>query len=122
MVDEPDVKILAYYTLSSYSIEIENLADDFAKKLPRYPLLPAILLVRLAVDSNHQGQGLGEIMLLDALKLSLDSSRHIGSVAVVVEALDQDALAFYKKYNFQQFKQKPMALYLPIKTIEKLNI
>lgn len=120
LIDEPEFNVLAYYTLSSYTVDITVLSQDFAKRLPRYPLLPATLLGRLAVDSKYKGKRYGELMLMNALKKSLDASTTIGSLAVIVKALDEEAVNFYRKYNFQQFKQNPMQLYLPMKSIEKL--
>ncbi|MDV3001988.1 MAG: hypothetical protein N5P05_003594 [Chroococcopsis gigantea SAG 12.99] len=120
LMDEPDMEILAYYTLSAYTVSLENLSQDFVKNLPRYPLLPATLLGRLAVDTKYKGRRYGELMLTDALKKSLEVSTTISSLAVIVQALDEEAVSFYKKYNFQQFKNNPFHLYLPMKSIKKL--
>jgi predicted GNAT family N-acyltransferase len=122
LFDDPDFDVLAYYTLSSFTVEITSLDNAFAKRLPRYPLLPATLLNRLAVDNKRKSQGLGGLMLIDALKKSLDVSKQVASLAVIAEALDEQALNFYKKYGFQQFTQDPMKLYLPMKSIEALDI
>ncbi|AUT03909.1 GNAT family N-acetyltransferase [Nostoc sp. CENA543] len=120
LVDEPDFNVLAYYTLSSYTIDITALDESFAKHLPRYPLLPATLLGRLAVDYRQTGRRFGELMLIDALRKSLDVSTQVASLAVVAEALDEEALSFYIKYGFRQFTQNPMKLYLPVKSIAEL--
>ncbi|MFZ9737076.1 MAG: GNAT family N-acetyltransferase [Prochlorotrichaceae cyanobacterium] len=120
LIEENKTQILAYYTLSSYIILIEELQDDFARRLPRYPQLPATLLGRLAVDQKIQRTGLGEFMLLDALDKALTCSNDIGSLAVVVQPLDDDAFSFYKKYGFQNLKQDPTTLYLPMKTVADL--
>ncbi len=117
LIDEPAIDILAYYTLSFYTVEVEDLEEDFVKRLPRYQRLPATLLGRLAVDDRQKGRGLGELMLVNALQKSLEASTQIASVAVVVEALDDNALNFYIKYGFQQSKQNPMKLYLPMNNI-----
>jgi predicted GNAT family N-acyltransferase len=106
--------------LSSYTVEIAELNQEFTKRLPRYPLLPATLLGRLAVDSRYQGQGFGELMLIDALNQSLKTTSVVASLAVVVEALDEELVKFYQRFGFQQFKQHPMKLYLPMKLIEKI--
>ncbi|WP_414579028.1 GNAT family N-acetyltransferase [Anabaena sp. CCY 9402-a] len=120
LIDEPELNILAYYTLSSYTIDITVLDESFAKHLPRYPRLPATLLGRLAVDHRQKGKRFGELMLVDALKKSLDVSTQVASLAVIAEALDEEALSFYIKYGFRQFKQDSMKLYLPLKSIEEL--
>lgn len=120
LINEPDVNVLAYYTLCSYTVEIKDLDEAWAKRLSRYPLLPAILLGRLAVDNRQKGKGFGELLLIDALKKSLDVSVQVASLAVIAEALDENALSFYLKYGFQQFKQAPLKLYLPMNSVEDL--
>lgn len=120
LLDDPELNVLAYYTLSAYTVDVTVLDQAFAKHLPRYPLLPATLLGRLAVDSRQKGQRFGELLLVDALRRSLDVAAQVASLAVIAEALDEEALNFYIKYGFQQFKQDPMKLFLPVKSIEEL--
>jgi predicted GNAT family N-acyltransferase len=117
LIDSPKIDIIAYYTLSAYTIDITNLDESVAKSIPRYPLLPATLLGRLAVDCTCQGQGLGELVLIDAFKRVLDATAQIASLAVVVEAIDENAVTFYQKHGFRQFNEYPLKLYLPIKSI-----
>jgi hypothetical protein len=74
LIDEPEFNVLAYYTLSTYTIDITVLDEAFAKGLPRYPLLPATMLGRLAVDDRQKGKRFGELMLLDALQKALNAS------------------------------------------------
>lgn len=120
LVDLPNTDVIAYYTLSSYTVQIVELDASFAKRLPRYPLLPATLLGRLAVDNNHQGQHLGEFILVDSLKKALDATAQVASLAVIAEAVNERAARFYQKYGFQQFKQVPMKLYLPMQSVEEI--
>lgn len=120
LIDNPEMDVLAYYTLSAYTVDITVLEETFAKRLPRYPLLPATLLGRLAVDESQKRQRYGELMLIDALKKSLDAAVQVASLAVVAEALDEEAINFYLKYGFQQFRHEPMKLYLPLKSVEEL--
>ena len=120
LIDDPDMHILAYYTLSSYTVNIAALDESFAKRLPRYPALPATLLGRLAVDNDQKGKRFGELLLIDALKRSLEAAMQVASLAVIAEALDERALSFYIKYGFKQFSQEPMKLYLPMKSVEEL--
>jgi predicted GNAT family N-acyltransferase len=120
LMEEPEMNILGYYTLSSYTVNIAALDEIFAKRLPRYPVLPATLLGRLAVDNTQKGKGFGELLLIDALKKSLDTAIQVASLAVIAEALDESALSFYIKYGFKPFKQEPMKLYLPMKSVEGL--
>ena len=77
LIDEPEQIVLAYYTLSSYTIDITDLDPDTAKCLPRYPILPATLLGRLAVDLNQTGNRFGELMLIDALKKALRDRKSV---------------------------------------------
>src|SRR5579864_6132071 len=91
-----DTTILGYYTLSSYGIDVGELPADVAKKLPRYPLIPATLLGRLAVDRRYQGQGIGEFLLIDALHRAVVQSTEIAAAAVVVDAIDAGAAQFYQ--------------------------
>ncbi|MDB9313265.1 GNAT family N-acetyltransferase [Spirulina sp. CS-785/01] len=120
LVDDVEMTILAYYTLSSYTVEVTELDDTLTQRLPRYPRLPATLLGRLAVDQSQRGQGYGELMLIDALKRSLETTKQVASVAVIVEALDETAKNFYLRYGFQAFQQTAMKLYLPMKSIATL--
>lgn len=94
--------VKGYYTLSSTTIQRDLLPQEIIKKLPpSYKDLPAILLGRLAVDRRYHGQGLGELLLIDALKRSYDTSvTSIGSMAIIVDPIDEDAVKFYKKYGF----------------------
>jgi predicted GNAT family N-acyltransferase len=121
LTDDPSTEILAYYTLSAYTIEIKSLDEAFTKRLPRYPLLPATLLGRLAVDDRQKGKGFGGLMLFDSLKKSLDTSIQVASIAVVAEALDEVALKFYLKYGFKQFQHEPMKLYLSMESIKQID-
>ncbi|MFB2898009.1 GNAT family N-acetyltransferase [Aerosakkonemataceae cyanobacterium BLCC-F50] len=120
LVDSPNTDVIAYYTLSSYTIALAELSESFAKNLPRYPLLPATLLGRLAVDRTQQSKHLGELVLIDALKKALLATAQVASLAVIAEAINERATNFYQKYGFQPFKQEPMKLYLPMKSVEKL--
>ena len=110
-------QIAGYYTLSATAIGLTDLPDDLARRLPRYPDLPAVLLGRLAVDSRYQGQGLGEILLMDALARALTQSQQIAALAVIVDAKDDAAVGFYQRYGFQQLVNQPQRLFLPMQTI-----
>ncbi|XWK88511.1 MAG: hypothetical protein U7127_00145 [Phormidium sp.] len=88
--------------------------------MPRYPLLPATLLGRLAVDRTQQNNHLGELILIDSLKKALLATAQVASLAVIAEALNERATNFYQKYGFQPFKQEPMKLYLPMKSVAEL--
>lgn len=112
--------ILGYYTLSSYGIDVGELPADVAKKLPRYPLIPATLLGRLAVDRRFQGQGIGEFLLMDALHRVLVQSAEIAAAAVVVDAIDAGAANFYQHFGFAPFPTIANRLFLALKGVASL--
>lgn len=117
----PDSKtITGFYTLSQYAVELDVIPKEIAKKLPKYPHVPATLIGRLAVSANFRGQGLGETLLMDALCRSFQGSRQLASAAVVVDAKDDTAKAFYKKYGFLELPKVAKKLFLPMGTIEEL--
>lgn len=78
-----------------------------------------MLLGRLAVDERQKGKRFSELMSIDALKKALNASAQVASLAVIAEALDEVALNFYTKYSFQRFRQHPLKLYLPMKSVEE---
>lgn len=88
---------------------------------PRYPLAPVILLGRLAIDRTYQGQGLGEMLLFNALRRAHDiGTEQIAATAVVVDALNDRARAFYEQHKFQRFPDDAYRLILPMQTIGRL--
>jgi predicted N-acetyltransferase YhbS len=106
--------ILGYYALAATSVETDGMPSA---KLPRN--VSAVLLARLAVDVQHTGQRLGEYLLMHALDTVLTTAGAIGVQCVVVDALDDNAAAFYKKYGFEAFTVAPLRLFLPVATIKQ---
>lgn len=119
-VPEGSATVAGYYTLSALSVVMGDLPAEMAKKLPRYPEVPVTLLGRLAVDTRHKGRGLGEHLLMDSLSRSLASSAQVASFAVVVDAIDDEACAFYRHFEFLPFPDQARRLFLPMKAIEGL--
>ncbi len=115
-----DSSILGCYTLSSYGIDVGELPPDMVKKLPRYPLIPATLLGRLAVDRRYQGQGVGEFLLMDALHRALVQSFEIAAATVVVDAIDAGAAKFYQHFGFVVLPSMAGRLFLPMKAVAGL--
>ena len=111
--------VLGYYTLSAYSLLVTELPEAIAKKLPRYPLLPATLLGRLAISSSHRGQNLGRFLLMDALYRSWRNTSEVASIGVVVEALDEAARAFYLHHEFAQLQDHQNRFFVAMGTIER---
>ncbi len=109
--------IVGYYTLAASKIEFARMPSEVTRKLPRHPA-PVILLARLAVDRSLQGQGLGELLLVDALKRSIEVSKSLGVFAIEVLAIDERAVSFYAKYGFLSLLEDPYNMYLPIRTVE----
>ncbi|SER44123.1 Acetyltransferase (GNAT) domain-containing protein [Nitrosomonas sp. Nm51] len=114
-------RIKGYYTLSNDSISRDIVPPGIQKKMPQaYRNLPVSLLGRLAVDNEFQKQGLGEQLLLDALHRCADiAETEIGSMAVVVDPLDKEAILFYEQYGFI-FLPTRGRMFIPMKTIKQL--
>lgn len=119
LVHRPTGAVVGYYTLANASIRLVELPGEVARKLPRYPEAPATLLGRLAVDARHRGRGLGELLLFDAMRRSLDSSRATASFALVVDAKDEAARAFYLRYGFEPLVGSTSRLFLPMHDLER---
>lgn len=120
VLSENGTDIQGYYTLSNNSIPLNSFPEQIQKKLPKsYKAIPTTLLGRLAIDKKFQGQGIGKILLIDALKRSYELSREIGSFAVVVDPIDKEAEAFYKKYDFIKLPDSGK-MFIAIKTLEEL--
>jgi predicted GNAT family N-acyltransferase len=101
VIADSDNAVFGYYTLSGSSIQTELLPLSMRKKIPQgYKTVPVILIGRLAVDLKYRGQHLGGDLLLDAMNRSLAASLVVGSIAVVVDPIDEDAKSFYLKYGF----------------------
>lgn len=114
----PDGTIAGYYTLSSTSVHLAELPEQTVRKLPKYPVVPATLLGRLAVDRRQQRKGYGRFLLADALYRA--ARNEIASFAVIVDAKDDNARRFYERESFLPFLDQPMKLFRPMADIRKL--
>jgi hypothetical protein len=114
---EPD-RIVGYYTLSATSIALADLPGSVSKRLPRYPVIPATLMGRLAIDSRFQGARLGEFLLFDAMARTLRSE--IASFAFIVDPKDVTAARFYGRYRFLPLASGSQRMFLPIAEIAAL--
>ncbi len=97
-----------------------DLPHEVRKKAGRTQAVPAILLGRLAVDVTFQGQGIGKVLLVDALLRALDLSAQVGVMLFIVDALEESVVTFYAKYEFKRFDTHPMRLYLPITKVRDM--
>ena len=118
-VEPNDLRVRGYYTLSTGNIQRDFLPPDSARKLPRYPV-PSILLARLAVDRPMQGKGLGKTLLIHSMKQALKAGRHVGWHVMTVNALNKNAVHFYKYFGFRALLDDDRHLFMPIKRIENL--
>ena len=101
VIIDNDNGVKGYYTISSSSINRDIIPENIKSKLPRsYTDIPVILLGRLARDNKHKGDGIGEMLLLDALKRCYDVSLNLGCMAVIVDPIDEKAKDIYLKYGF----------------------
>ncbi len=114
------VEVAGFYTLTATAVKLTELPTETIKKLPKYPLVPATLLGRLAISLKYRGKALGEYVLVDALKRSLEASRVVGSAAVIVDAKDSAGVRFYERYGFTQLPEQNLRLFIAMKTIAKL--
>jgi len=108
-------EIAGYYSLSAGSLTAASLPDAQRRRLPRYPV-PIATLGRLAVAKTHQGSGIGSILLVDALKRVVGASEVIAVYAIVVDALNERAAAYYRQFGFTPLPSEPLKLFLPIET------
>lgn len=111
VVDRERKQIIGYYTLSMSGVSLEQLPQGIAKKLPKYPIVGVTLIGRLAIASGYKGAGWGKLLLLDALYRSLLVSKTTASFAVVVDAIDDQAVGFYQRFEFQAFLDRPYRLF-----------
>lgn len=115
----PDSTAIAgFYTLASASIPLLDLPAVETKRLPRYPVLPAALIGRLAVDQRYRGKSLGAALLFDAIQRAALADAAV--FALTVDAKDDTAVAFYRHFGFTRYASRPMSLFLPMATAMKL--
>lgn len=111
--------IVGYYTLSMSGIDLTQLPEQIAKKLPKYPIVGVTLIGRLAVSSDYKGYGWGKLLIMDALHRSLKASKATASFAVVVDAIDDAAVRFYQRFDFQLFPDSSTKLFRTMTNIEQ---
>ncbi len=110
------VRVLGFYTLSALAIDVASLPDNMARKLPNHPI-PAALIGRLAVAEDAQNQGIGRMLLADAIKRALTISEEIALHALVVDAKDARARMFYEGFGFLALSGQEQRLFLPLASV-----
>ena len=108
--DSEPTRVLGFYALTACEVLTQELPDELSKRLPRK--IPGIRLGRLAVDQAIQGQGLGELLLMDAIRRSRLVLEHVGVHALFVDAKEVAAAAFYRKYGFRSLPDQALQLVL----------
>lgn len=116
-VDAATRALAGYYTLAAASVPLTDLAEGIAKKLPRYPSVPAARIGRLAIATGFQGRRLGAALLWDAATRATRSG--MGVVALVVDAKDETAAAFYRHHGFSTLGSDPLTLVLPVASLAR---
>ena len=118
---DSDTKVIqGYYTLSNSSIPLSSFTEQIQKKLPKsYKSIPTTLLGRLAIDKKCQGNGIGKILLMDALKRSYGISNEIGSFGIIVDPIDDNAKGFYQKYDFIELPDSKK-MFIATQTLKEL--
>ncbi|WP_165177035.1 GNAT family N-acetyltransferase [Desulfovibrio sp. ZJ369] len=111
-------KIIGYYTLSAASVLLDNVPEEMARNMPRYPNIPAVRLGRLAVASGMQGQHIGSLLVLDALRRSC--LNELAWALFLVDAKNERVAAFYEKFLFQRFADNTLHLWMHRKQAENL--
>jgi ribosomal protein S18 acetylase RimI-like enzyme len=109
---DTDLGVIGFYSLSTLSLALESLPENLAHKLPRYGAIPAALIGRLARDKRVRGQNVGELLLADAIQRILNAGLSLAVFAIVVDAKDDRAAAFYKAFGFQEFPLQSNRLFL----------
>lgn len=113
-------RVVGYYSLSAGSLNAEDLPDAIRSRLPRYPV-PVALLGRLAVTRDYQGQGLGSILLADALQRVTQASQVMAVYALVVDAAHDRAADFYRQFGFIPLPRQHLKLFLPLDSVRSLD-
>ena len=104
--------VIGFYILSSFTLSLDDVPDEIARKLPRYDAIPAALIGRLARDTRVRGQGIGELLLADAVRRILGAGKMLAVFAIVVEAKEQGAIGFYNEFGFRSFPLQQNRMFL----------
>lgn len=118
VLEDEDKNVIAYYTLSSGRVDLSDIPDDLKSSL-KYAEIPVVIIGRLAVHVDYQGNKLGQILLIDALKRIIEISALVGNHAVIVDPINESTEKFYSKFGFIRLKDSKR-MFLPLKTVAAL--
>ena len=113
---DDDARVAGFYSLSAFTLELDQVPEAIAAKLPRYDKIPAALIGRLARDERFRGQGIGELLVADAITRILAAAQELAVFAIVVDAKNEAASAFYRSFGFVSFPVHPERLFMPTST------
>ena len=105
-------RIVGFYSLSSSTLAMTDLPREYAKRLPRYDRIPAALIGRLVRDESARGEGLGDLLLADAVRRIIGASHWLAVFAIVGEARNEEAAAIYRNFGFAPFPSRPLRLFM----------
>lgn len=118
LTDQESGQIAGFYTLSSHTIALTALPPETARKLPRYPSVPAVLIGWMGRDIKFRGQQVGPLLLADAIHRLIHSP--VGAHAICADAIDEAAARFYREHQFMPLVSRPLSLFLTMKTAQAL--
>lgn len=117
-----EARVFGYYAISTCHLRHDILPPAWSKGLPMGLDAPAVLIGRLAVDRSVQGQGLGDILLIDAFRRIQYLADRIGILAAVVDAIDDQARRFYLHKGFEELLDNPRHLFMPMRVVRGLGL
>jgi GNAT superfamily N-acetyltransferase len=112
---QPEI-VVGYYSLAPWQVAFQRCPEELKRRLPEYSI-PMTLIARLAVAAEHQGQGLGGILLVDALNRAWSASKLVPVQAVLAHAKDERAAGFYRHHGFLPFPNERFHLFLPMESV-----
>lgn len=115
--DTAPTEILGFFTLAFCEVQANDLPTKWAKKYPKQ--VPAAKLARLAISQKRQRQGLGSLMMINAIERTILVSQNVGIIGFFVDAKDEKAKAYYDQFGFISLPDHPLTLFIPLKNLEK---
>jgi ribosomal protein S18 acetylase RimI-like enzyme len=116
--EESPSEIIGFFALTLCEVRIEKLPPQWAKKYPS--VVPGVKLARLAVDKSWQRQGIGGILLVEAMRKALVVAENAGSIGLFVDAKNEAAQNYYLRYGFERLESSVLEMFLPLQTIQSL--